>query len=79
MRKRLGEILMERNLLQTDELDKALSLQRERREKLGRIIADLGFVSSREVLRALSDQLEIPVVSSREFPALAPEVEGISL
>ena len=79
MRKRLGEILIERNLLQPDELDKALSLQHERREKLGRILADLGFISSREVLRALSDQLEIPVVSSREFPAMAPEVEGISL
>jgi general secretion pathway protein E len=79
MRKRLGEILIERNLLQPDELDKALSLQRERREKLGRILSDLGFISAREVLRALSDQLEIPVVSSREFPALAPEVEGISL
>jgi len=79
MRKRLGEILVEKNLLQADELEKALALQRERREKLGRIVSDLGFVSSREVLRALSEQLEIPLVTARDFPALAPEVEGISL
>ena len=78
-RKRLGEILMEKNLLQPDELDKALALQHERQEKLGRVLVDLGFLSSRDVLAALSEQLEIPLVTARDFPALAPEVEGISL
>ncbi|MBI4458457.1 MAG: type II secretion system ATPase GspE [Acidobacteria bacterium] len=78
-RKRLGEMLMEKNLLQADELEKALALQQERQEKLGRVLADLGFLSSRDILAALSEQLEIPLVSARDFPALAPEVEGISL
>ena len=78
-RKRLGEILMEKNLLQGDELEKALSLQRERQEKLGRVLVDMGFISSHDVLAALSEQLEIPLVTARDFPALAPEVEGISL
>ena len=77
--KRLGEILMEKNLLQPDELEKALALQRERPEKLGRILVDLGFLSSHDVLAALSEQLEIPLVTARDFPALAPDLEGISL
>ncbi|MCZ6750457.1 MAG: type II secretion system ATPase GspE [Acidobacteria bacterium] len=78
-RKRLGEMLMEQNLLQQDELAKSLALQRERHEKLGRILVDLGFVSSRDVLAALSQQLEIPLVTARDFPAVAPEPDGISL
>ena len=78
-RKRLGEILMEQNLLQPDEMEKALALQRERHEKLGRILADLGFVSSRDVLAALSEQLAIPLAKPQAFPAVAPELNGISL
>ncbi|OFW24024.1 MAG: type II secretion system protein GspE, partial [Acidobacteria bacterium RIFCSPLOWO2_02_FULL_59_13] len=79
VRKRLGELLMERNLLQAEELEKALALQRERPEKLGRLLADLGYVSARDVLAALSEQLAIPIVTARDFPPVAPEVEGISL
>jgi general secretion pathway protein E len=77
-RKRLGEMLMERGQLQTDELEKALAFQRERPDKLGRILVELGFLSSRDVLAALSEQLEIPVVTARDFPVIAPEVEGIA-
>ncbi|MBI4442984.1 MAG: Flp pilus assembly complex ATPase component TadA, partial [Acidobacteria bacterium] len=79
VRKRLGELLMERNLLQAEELEKALALQRERPEKLGRLLADMGYVSARDVLAALSEQLAIPIVTARDFPPVAPEVEGISL
>ncbi len=78
-RKRLGELLIAKNLLRQDELEKGLALQRERPEKLGRVLADLGFVSGRDVLAALSEQLEIPLVTPRDFPPVAPEVEGISL
>jgi general secretion pathway protein E len=78
-RKRLGELLIEKRLLQPDELEKALALQREGPEKLGRVLADLGFVSGKDVLAALSEQLEVPLITAREFPAVAAEVEGISL
>lgn len=79
LRKRLGEMLIERGLLQPDELDKALALQRERPDKIGRILADLGFVSATNVLTMLSEQLEVTIVTAREFPDIAPGVEGISL
>ncbi|MBI3933420.1 MAG: Flp pilus assembly complex ATPase component TadA, partial [Acidobacteria bacterium] len=78
-RKRLGEMLMSKGQLQQDELDKALAFQRERPEKLGRILMELGFLSSRDVLAALSEQLEVPIVTARDFPVVAPEVEGIAL
>ena len=78
-RKRLGELLIEKRLLQTDELEKALALQRERPEKLGHVLTDLGFVSWKDVLTTLSEQLDVPLITAREFPQIAAEVEGISL
>jgi general secretion pathway protein E len=72
-------MLMARGQLQPDELEKALAFQRERPDKLGRILLELGFLSSHDVLEALSEQLDIPLVTARDFPVVAPEVEGISI
>jgi hypothetical protein len=38
---RLGEMLIQRGLLTQEELEQALELQKERGEKLGRILVDL--------------------------------------
>jgi general secretion pathway protein E len=70
---------MSKGQLQQDELEKALAFQRERPEKLGRILAELGLLSSRDVLAALSEQLDVPIATAQDFPVVAPEVEGISL
>jgi len=51
---RLGEILIERRLISSEDLDRALELQRERGDKIGKILIDLGFVAARErAFRAL--------------------------
>lgn len=76
--KRLGEILISRQLLSPDDLDKALELQKERGEKIGRILVDSGFCASRDVLTALSDQLGLPLVSIEGPPAVSPETEKLS-
>ena len=52
---RLGEILIERRLITEEDLDRALELQRERGDKLGKILVDLGFIAMRDVLAALSN------------------------
>ena len=70
---RLGEILMGRGQLSQDELDRALELQRERGDKLGRILTDLGFVSQRDVLSALSEQLGVAIASLEAPPQMTPE------
>src|SRR5438105_14151833 len=75
---RLGEILMQRKLLEQEDLDRALELQKERGDKLGRILIDLGFIASRDVLAALSDQLSIPIVTLEAPPPVGPEIDGIS-
>ena len=65
---RLGEILIERRHITQEDLDRALELQRERGDKLGKILVDLGFVAQRDVLSALSQQLQVPLVSSKGLP-----------
>ncbi|MCC7496237.1 MAG: type II secretion system ATPase GspE [Bryobacterales bacterium] len=75
---RLGEMLMERRLITAGDLDRALELQKDRGEKIGKILIDLGFVAQRDVLAALSDQLQIPLVTLDGPPPAAPETEGLS-
>jgi general secretion pathway protein E len=75
---RLGELLIARNQLSADDLERGLELQKERGDKLGKILVDLGFIAQRDVLAALSEQLSIPLVQIAEPPAVAPELEGLS-
>jgi general secretion pathway protein E len=75
---RIGEILLARGQLAQDELDRALEMQSERGDKLGRILIDLGFVSHRDVLAALSEQLGLPVAKIEGPPAVTPETERLS-
>ena len=77
-RKRLGEILMERKLISQEDLDRALELQKDRGDKLGKALVDLGFIAMRDVLAALSDQLGVPLVAIEGAPAVSAETETLS-
>lgn len=76
---RLGEALIARKFITEDDLDRALELQKERNEKLGKILVDLGFVAVRDVLGALSEQLGVPLVEIDGPPTLTPETEALSV
>jgi general secretion pathway protein E len=78
MDQRLGQVLIRKGLLQAPDLERALDLQRERGDKLGKILVDLGFVALRDVLAALAEQWSLPLVSAQQFPAVSPELEGIA-
>jgi general secretion pathway protein E len=75
---RLGEILIERRLIEQEDLDRALEIQKGRGEKLGKILIELGFVATRDVLAALSDQLAIPLITIDGAPPSIPEIEGLA-
>jgi general secretion pathway protein E len=74
---RLGEILQSRGQVTAEELERALELQTERGDKLGRILVDLGFVAQRDVLNALSEQLQIAVANFNGPPPVTPETERL--
>src|SRR5438876_8288258 len=74
--KPFGQLLRERGIISEDDLKNALALQQERRDKLGRILIDLGYIAERDVLAVLSDQLKIPIFSG-EYPAVPIEADRL--
>jgi len=75
---RLGEILMARGKIDAEDLERALELQRERGDKIGKIFVDMGLLAQRDMLAALSDQLGIQLVSIENPPPSAPEIDNLS-
>jgi general secretion pathway protein E len=76
--RRLGEMLIERGKIEPEDLERALELQQERGDKLGKILTDMGSIAQRDVLAALSEQLGLPLVNIEGPPPSAPEIEGMS-
>jgi general secretion pathway protein E len=78
VRKLIGQLLIEKNLLSPQELQNGLALQRERREKIGRILLDLGYLAERDLMAVLSEQHKAPLISATDLPATPLEVERLS-
>jgi general secretion pathway protein E len=79
VRKRIGEILIERGKLDQANLDRALRLQGESGERLGSLLVTLGLCAQRDVAEALSLQLAFPLVDAAgypEFPILEERVSA---
>lgn len=70
--KPLGQRLRDRGLISEEDLKNALALQQERKDKLGRILIDLGYVAERDVLSVLSEQLKTPLFTG-DYPAVPIE------
>lgn len=62
----IGEILLERGKITAEHLQAALEARKHSGERLDRILVRMGFVSERDVLEVLSEQLSIPLVDLSE-------------
>jgi general secretion pathway protein E len=71
-------MLIARRLIEPEDLDRALEIQKERGEKIGKILVDLGFIAARDVIAALAEQISVPVASLEGQPPVTPETEGIA-
>ena len=69
-------MLRARDLISEGDLSNALSLQKESSDRIGKILIDLGFVSERDVLSALSDQMEVALFTA-EYPAVPVEADRL--
>ncbi|MBW1678593.1 MAG: type II secretion system ATPase GspE [Deltaproteobacteria bacterium] len=78
-KKLLGQILVEQKKLAPEELERVLLAQKETKFRIGHQIINMGFVSEEDVLKALSLQLNVPYVHSREYPAEPVIIDGIPL
>ena len=78
VRKRLGEILIERGKLDAAGLERALRLQQESGEKLGVLLVSLGVVAQRDVSEALALQLGLPLIEAAGYPEMPILEERVS-
>lgn len=72
-RKRLGDMLVEANVITNDQLMEALAKQKESGSRLGEILVDMKFTDETEIAEAMAQQMKIPVAKIREAKLL-PEV-----
>jgi len=65
---RIGQMLLERGLIQEDDLRKALRLQEEVGGLIGQALLRLGALSEEDLLAALGDQLKLDVIAPDTIP-----------
>jgi len=79
---RLGEILVQQNLLSQEQLQSALEEQKKTGRKLGRVFVDKGFVTEEQISEAIARQINAPYINLKYFnikPAtvrLLPEAQA---
>jgi len=59
-RKKLGELLLQANLIDQKTLDNALEIQKTQKKKIGQILMDMGVTDDEMIAKALASQLKIP-------------------
>ena len=81
-RLRLGDLLIRSALISPQQLEQALAAQRQSGRRLGRVLADSGWVSDTQIARAVAQQTGLPFVdlASRSVApavaALLPETKA---
>ncbi len=81
-RKRLGDLLLQQQLVSAEKIDKALQLQAITGKRMGAILVDKGWVSETALLKILGLQLGIPYIHLRPGiwdPALARLIDQDTL
>ena len=65
-------MLVQNNLLTPDKLEKALKIQKEKKERIGDILVGLGYISRDNLLEVLSTELNIPAIHLSRYK-ISPE------
>ncbi|MBM3243230.1 MAG: type II secretion system protein GspE [Candidatus Omnitrophica bacterium] len=76
LKERLTEILINNKLITQDQLEQALSVQKEKGGRLSDIIVSLNFIKESELVSTLSEGLGLPLMDLKRFK-IDPEVVKI--
>ena len=82
LKMRLGDLLVQEQIISDDQLQLALQQQRQTGRKLGTTLIDLGFISEMQLLQFLARQLDVPFFDLNNLTidaaavALLPEVQA---
>ncbi len=75
-RKPIGQLLLDKGLVEKEQIQRALEYQQKSGEKLrlGEILVKFGYVTEEDVLKCIGEQFDVPVV---DLNRLRPEVEAV--
>src|SRR5450432_1192861 len=70
-RRRLGDVLLERDLLTSDQLDEVLDLQQRQpvrtRKRLGKLIVEMGYLTEKQIAEALAELLSLELLDANDL------------
>lgn len=66
-RVRLGDLLVEKNVISEKQLQDALQEQKTNRQRLGKLLVSLGYVDEKQLLMLLAEQLQIEFIDLVRF------------
>lgn len=72
-RKRIGDVLIDANIITQEQLMTALEEQRKTGKRLGEVLVELNYTDETEIAEAMSHQMKIPLAKIREAK-LAQEI-----
>ncbi len=76
VRKSIGQLLLDKGLVEKEQIQKALEYQQQSGEKLrlGEILVQFNYVSEEDVLKCIGEQFDVPVV---DLSKIRPEIEAV--
>lgn len=75
--KQLGELLLERGIINESQLEKALNIQREKGGLIGQILVMLGFAKEEDIAQALTVQYGFPYLPLDHYEINAEAIKLI--
>ncbi|NOZ88138.1 MAG: type II secretion system ATPase GspE [Deltaproteobacteria bacterium] len=75
----LGEILVQRSGLSPDKLEEALALQKEKQERIGKILVSMKEVTEEDVAQALAEQFDLPYYHEFDLDIPSELVSGLPI
>lgn len=76
MKLKIGELLINERLITHEQLEEALTLQKAKKKRLGKVLVELGFVTENQIAQALSHQVNLPIVGFTSID-ISSELQGI--
>lgn len=74
--KQLGELLIERGVINQEQLEKALAIQKQNGGLIGEILVEIGFAKEEDIAQALTAQYGFPYLPLSNYD-IDPEIVGI--
>jgi general secretion pathway protein E len=75
-KKLIGQVFLERGLIDEEELRTALNLQADSKDRIGKILVDLGYVSERDCLSVVSEHIDVPALVASDYPTV-PVIDNV--